>query len=242
MSDHFENSTRAFRIAQKAKMELETSQASQLLPMSFLHLDVYVHILQYLPPSRVPHDDVSAQTLVACLQSSVLLNRAASVSSVWEAHYRTRYTHPPLPAILEPSFDWKLHYSERRQKDCRALRHLADLVAGSIQWEDLRSTVPFTFDVWDAIELEAQYHAIDIVTVTTASELPCTMKSSAYQYWANGFLRTIARSHATHLLADVACHSPEVSFEESHNILSMFMGESPYRVSSTLSITTILTS
>ncbi|KAJ8516118.1 hypothetical protein ONZ45_g6537 [Pleurotus djamor] len=196
--------------------------------MPFLHFDVYVHILRYLPPSRVPHDDVSTQTLVACLQSSVLLNRAASMSSIWEAHYRTRYTHPPLPAILEPSFDWKLDYSERRRKDRRALRHLADLVAGSIQWENLRSIVPFNFDVWDAIELEAQYHAIDIVSMTTGSELPCTMKSSAYQYWAKGFLRTITRTHGTHLLAEVARHSPEVSFEESHNILSLFMGESPY--------------
>ncbi|KAL4263429.1 Hemimethylated DNA-binding domain-containing protein [Pleurotus pulmonarius] len=200
-----------------------------------LPYDIYVQILSHLPPSRRAHDDSSVKALVACLQANSVLRQAASSSIIWEAHYRKRYTHLPIP-IPADIHDWKARYFERRRVDNRTLECLDNVVNESTSWETFWNTEgPFTFECWDVLELEVEYNLPEkCLGVIKDPECNGKPRSLTRGYWAQNLLRTIARFHALGVWERLVASPTSVSFTESHNTLSVFFGVSPYTLASQL--------
>lgn len=197
-----------------------------------LPYDIYVQILSHLPPTRRAHDDASVKALVACLQTNSVLRQAACSSIIWEAHYRKRYTHLPIPVPAD-IHDWKARYFERRRIDKRTLQCLDSVVCEHTNWESFWNTEePFNFGCWDVLELEVEYNMPEKCLAIVKEPVPDDKPRSLTRgYWAQNLLRTIARFHALGVWERLVASPTSVSFTESHNTLSVFFGVSPYTVS-----------
>jgi F-box protein 21 len=93
--------------------------------------ELYLDILLRLPVSR--DTDSSVLALVSCIHAGNKGLKLAAVNpSLWEAHYRARYTHSSL--IVEPvrqaamHEDWYKMYSLRRKLDIKAVLLLDKIV------------------------------------------------------------------------------------------------------------------
>src|SRR6267154_4944455 len=95
-----------------------------------LPFDLQVHVLEQLTP--LTDSDESINVLFSCLKASPSFRAAASVSLLWEPHYRVRYTvcDPANEQSRKQSTggDWRLMYLERRRIDLKTLDILSKIV------------------------------------------------------------------------------------------------------------------
>ncbi|TCD62405.1 hypothetical protein EIP91_006933 [Steccherinum ochraceum] len=152
---------------------MSSSSSSLLAP------DVYLEILKHLPASR--NDDSAVKTLVSCLQANSRVRSAALYGPLWKPHYLARYTHRieenEKSRLERTRGNWRLMFFERRALDRKALL-LADeirLLAGNSELRRDKAkefTTSLSFDVWDALRLEACLpHGWDWLEVETEDEL-----------------------------------------------------------------------
>ncbi|KAG7452319.1 uncharacterized protein BT62DRAFT_1071472 [Guyanagaster necrorhizus] len=209
-------------------------------PNSSLPLDVFIHILSHLPPSpkRGCHDPIYA--FVGFLEASTLLREAAKVPSLWEPHYRVRYTHCDEQAearrLSTLNGDWRLLYVARRRLDSKALRCLDEIIRQrNGQLEHAKSIFELSFDIWDVMQTEAEqpvpepfrrtneYPSVDITHIAP--------NALTRRYWARSIMESISRSYAIDLWTRSQRGDESVSFVESFSALSCFMGKSPRQMS-----------
>jgi F-box protein 21 len=166
-----------------------------------LPFDVYVQILKQLPISA--HSVEGPRTLAACLQANSLLRSAASIATLWEPHYRVRYTFS-LPASelsrkRALGDDWKSLYMERVRLDRQVIKILDDIVMerdGRLERaREVTSTL--SYDVWNALAAEAQCPIPEPFRgVCDSNEGQIPRHAIPRRFWARSLLGTIARSHA----------------------------------------------
>ncbi|CCM03128.1 uncharacterized protein FIBRA_05249 [Fibroporia radiculosa] len=212
-------------------------------PWSRLPTELYAHILSFFPPAR-DHADSSAKTLASCLCTNRHLRAVALHPGLWEPHYRARYTERveenEARRAAETGGDWARMYAARRALDRAALvavdeirLHLCGrhLVARKIAQE-------YSFDVWDALEIEAQLPLPVYFRVGAdegreeGEEAPEVPHALPRRYWARAMLGVIARRYALGQWVRLYSSADEtVSFEEALAGLSAFFDESPKKVS-----------
>lgn len=218
----------------------------------WLPIELYIHILSFLPAAR-DHADVSVRTLLACLSSNKQLRAAALHPMLWASHYRARYTEcvesRECARVAASAGDWRVLYFQRRVLDRRALE-LVDAVRLQLNGRHDKANQfvrEFSFDVWDALELEAQlplpaYFRPEPEKGEAGAE-PVRMGEEVLEevphavprrYWARAIMGVIARHHTLQLW--VRLYSQEggdesITFEEALAGLSAFFDQSPKRVS-----------
>ena len=173
-----------------------------------LPFDVYVQILKQLPISA--HSDEGPRTLAACLQANSLLQSAASVATLWEPHYRARYTFS-LPASelsrkQALGDDWKSLYMARVRLDRQVIKILDDIVTerdGRLERaREVTSTL--SYDVWNALVAEAQCPIPEPFRgMYDSNEGQVPRHAIPRRFWARSLLGTIARSHAVRTWREV---------------------------------------
>ena len=166
-----------------------------------LPFDVYVQILKQLPISA--YSDEGPRTLAACLQANSLLRSAASIATLWEPHYRVRYTFS-LPANelsrkQALGDDWRSLYMERIRLDRQVIKILDDIVMerdGRLERaREVTSTL--SYDVWNALAAEAQCPIPEPFRgVFDSNEGQVPRHAIPRRFWARSLMGTIARSHA----------------------------------------------
>ncbi|PCH33952.1 hypothetical protein WOLCODRAFT_160478 [Wolfiporia cocos MD-104 SS10] len=220
----------------------------------WLPTELIVYILSLLPAKR-DHVDSSVKTLLSCLAANSHLRAAASTPKLWEAHYVTRYTEcveeREAARRARARGDWCVLYRERRILDKEALELVDEirLRLGGRHQSARRLVSSYSFDVWDALELESELplpmslcpqvdvhnvlgevHCVDVGNVPHA--LP-------RRYWARAIMGVIARHHVLKMWQTVyAPHdtaSPEepsepITFEQALAGLSAFFDKSPKQI------------
>lgn len=226
----------------------------------WLPVEIYTHILTFLPPSRSLTDQ-SIDTLVACLSANSHIRAAARVSAIWEPHYRTRYTTcvEEWEAARREAFNenWYEMYTARRLLDKKALG-LVDGIRVNPSGRHAKAVVftqELSFDVWDVLDLEAQLPvpACFCVEDSTGSSAKIPTTNSILtpyggngddadippnalprRFWAKTVMGVIARSHALRFWTALYSRNdvaPPVTFEQVLTGFSSFFDESPKKVS-----------
>lgn len=202
--------------------------------------ELLIHIFEQLPPSRAFGDNRSVNTLINCSLLSSHFHRATTVPSIWEQHYRIRYTHsdPDLESqrATRCEGNWFLMYTERRRLDSFAKTTLAVIVHNRIdRYRHAYLLSQMGFDVWDYLDLAARQPIPQVFRNGTTTADPAALAPSQYgiteAMWARLLLQNICRTSAIRLWARLA--NPEqgaVPFVEGYLALSCFLGESPYQV------------
>lgn len=200
-------------------------------------LDIYVHILSQVPPSRSPHDDSGARTLANSLQANTVLREAASIASIWEPHYRLRYLHSIKDGEIRRkesnSGDWRLMYAERRRLDSRALELLEKIVRQRIDRYKYATTLTeMSFDVWDVLELESRCPVPGPFREEGFKDGVILPHALTRCYWARSVLEAISRSYAIDLWGKLITPGEIdlVSFEDAFSALSCFYAKPPSEV------------
>ncbi|KAH9942962.1 hypothetical protein B0H21DRAFT_866326 [Amylocystis lapponica] len=206
----------------------------------WLPIEVYIHILSLIAPTR-DHQDTTLKTLLSCLCANSHLRAAALAPFLWEALYRTRYTqcieekeHARREAARG---DWHALYVARRVLDRRALQ-LVDAIRADVGGAARHSRArvlaqELAFDVWDALELEAQlplplyFRTEGAVDLDLDEPVPHALPR---RYWARAAMGVIARYYTMVLWRSMAAGA-EVGFEEALAGLSAFFDESPKKAS-----------
>lgn len=208
--------------------------------MQQLPLDILIHTLSLLP--ALPSSDSSVFVLSCFLQSSRLLREAASISSLWEPHYRSRYLHcnerDESLRNSRTNGDWKLMYFERRRIDHDALDLLGKIVSRrDDQLDNIRRLFNLSFDIWDALRIEAEQPlpailglAVNDVFTPRSDHAKVAPYAVTRRYWASSILEAISRSYAIQLWDREQRGDDSISFVESFSALSCFCGISPVQV------------
>ncbi|KAG2155562.1 YccV-like-domain-containing protein [Suillus clintonianus] len=204
-----------------------------------LPFDLYVHILEQLTPST--DSDESITVLISCLKASPSLRAAASVSGLWEPHYRVRY------AICDPAKeqsrkrstggDWRLMYLERRRIDLETLDILSKIVAerGDGRLEKAREVnTMFSFDAWNVLETAASYPLpetfLDPGAAPSPERRPVPPHAVPTRFWAQMLLGAIARSHAVRTWGKLISNDTPQALELSFACVSSFFVYPPMKV------------
>lgn len=176
-------------------------QVATTMALKELPFDVYVQILRQLPISA--HSDEGPRTLAACLHANYILRSAASIATLWEPHYRVRYT-VSLPATelsrqLALGDDWRALYMERVRLDRQAIKILDDIIMerdGRLE-RAREVTSTFSYDVWNALATEAQCPIPEpFRSICDSDEDEVPRHALPRRFWARCLLGTIARNHA----------------------------------------------
>ncbi|OCH94687.1 hypothetical protein OBBRIDRAFT_788940 [Obba rivulosa] len=216
----------------------DTSTGTSSLP--WLPVEIYTHILTFLPPT-----DAGLTALISCLSANSALCAAAQTTALWEPFYRARYTEcveeRETARRAAHGGDWRLLYRERRRLDRAALRLLDETrveLAGRHR-NASRFAKEFSFDVWDALELEAHLPPPPIFRPqpqggsdeAAGDDVPHALPR---RYWAQIMQGVIARHYALGRLVRVCRGDDSIDFEEALACLSAFYDKSPKSVSKQL--------
>lgn len=209
------------------------------MAMRELPLDLYVHILEQLTPLTDSDENISV--LVSCLQANSSFRAAASVSGLWEPHYRTRYT------ICDPAKeqsrkqtargDWRLMYFERRRIDQKTFNILSAIVMerGEDRLKRAREVnTMFSFDAWNALEIVANYSLPETFNEPGIQGRrprgPIPAHVVPMRFWAQKLLGAIARSHAVGTWGKLIPNDTPQALELSFACMSSFFGYPPVKV------------
>ncbi|KAF9245807.1 YccV-like-domain-containing protein [Melanogaster broomeanus] len=217
-----------------------------------LPFDIYVHILEQLPPSA--HSDESPKTLSACLVTNSILRGAASVATLWEPHYHARYT---VSDVVKETLrrqalgdNWKARFLERIRLD----RQVVKILDGIVMERDGRLerarevTSTLSYDVWNALETEALCNVPEVFRDTNetsegegqTSHTDVPPHAIPRRFWARSLLGTIARSHAVQVWNGVK-HDEENdagALETAIACLSSYFAHPPMEIYSQLDFLT----
>ncbi|KAF8832108.1 hypothetical protein HHX47_DHR1001155 [Lentinula edodes] len=194
-----------------------------------LPLDVLVHILYQIPPSR--DLDSSVRTLVQCSLTNTLFREAAAIPALWQQHYQVRYLHANEASEgqrkAETNGNWKLMYAARRMIDMEVLKHLDSIVMKRVgRYDHASALTKFLFDAWDVLEIEIgtvdPSEHLEIHEVGVAHSLSATRV-----YWASELLTSIGRTHAVGLWSSLRSDNNSVSFVQAFSSISCFFGKHP---------------
>ncbi|KDQ63273.1 hypothetical protein JAAARDRAFT_694627 [Jaapia argillacea MUCL 33604] len=211
--------------------------------------EIYVHILSQLPPRT--NCDSSVKVLAECSLVNSDLRNAASLSALWQPHYRIRYHHsvPSREATRREvcNEDYRLMYFARRRLDRRALRILEGVITdGRSRHDGARELVrDLSFDVWDTLNIEIHrplprgFRFGSEGGEDSQEELDDHERSQGItrMFWAKTLLGSIARSNAVQewgRLLHPQPGAPEVTFEDALTGLSAFFAISPHEISNQL--------
>lgn len=205
-----------------------------------LPFDLYVHILEQLTPLADSDESISA--LVSCLRASSAFRAAASLSGLWELHYRARYTicDPAKEQSRRQSTggDWRLMYLARRHIDQRTLDILSKIVMerGDGRLERAREVnAIFSFDAWNTLEIAASYPLPEIFDEPGVQERrPVPHHAIPMRFWAQMLLGVIARSHAVSVWGKLISNDIPQALELSFACVSSFFIHPPMKVRSSL--------
>ncbi|ESK90899.1 f-box domain-containing protein [Moniliophthora roreri MCA 2997] len=191
-----------------------------------LPLDCLIHILSQLSASRDAEGESSIRTFANCSLTNSLFRQAATISRLWEPHYKVRYrqcnveNEEQRKDKLQENF-W-LMYGERRKLDRTALGYLDKIVADRVgRYEWAKELCRMNFEIWDVLDLEAE--AMKGTLQYYSDEKP--KPSITRYYWTRAILREITRCYAVRLWARIP--EKEVSFVEGYSALSCFFGKLP---------------
>jgi F-box protein 21 len=205
-----------------------------------LPFDLLVSTLNQLPVSR--HDESSVQTLVSCLAVSSHFRAVASLSHLWEPHYRARYRHCIADKERQRfelhKGNYYLMYRERRELDNRAIDILNSVIFSRTERQSKACALPdLSYDVWDALEAE-KHQPIPVVLHPNYeeedSEDDPRIRPHAITriFWAKMCQGVISKRHAISLWSKVHSQRHEAmppsrpSLEEAFAGLSEFFGYS----------------
>lgn len=211
-----------------------------------LPFDLIVQILEQLTPSR--DSDESITVLISCLQASTSLRTAASLSGLWEPHYRVRYTicDPAKEQSRKQSTggDWRLMYLERRRIDLKTLDMLFKIVTerGDRRLERARDVnTMFSFDAWNVLEIAANCPLPKTFRELGAPEQgPVPSHAVPTRFWAQMLLGAIARSDAVRTWGELVNNDTPQALELSFACVSSFFVYPPMKVLSQLEELTAL--
>ena len=208
------------------------------MPQPWLSMDVYVYILNQLPVG-VDGDDSSTKVLSNCCQANSQIREAALLSSIWEPHYRARYTF----SVSEREFarkekygdDWRLMFYDRRRLDRLAVTLLDGIIEKrSDRTSRARKLCMLSLDIWNALDCETQCAVPEIFrkhSDRTVADTPATYALTR-RYWAKEMQGVIARHNSIGLWAHLRLQDPDnvLSFEEVLAGISTFFGHEPSQV------------
>ncbi|KAJ6575292.1 YccV-like-domain-containing protein [Mycena capillaripes] len=207
--------------------------------MPDLPLDLYVAVLERLPPHRTETDGVF--TLVNCLQANSQLREAALVGALWAPHYRARYLHSEQESESRLKdrcgSNWRLMYAERRRQDRVALGQLDEMVSQREgRYRHAATLASASFDIWDALEIQCT------LSIPTMFDGNATTPTKPYaltrRFWAEAVLSTISRRFAILQWGHLANMEPgsgnTLSFVDAFSSLSCFFGKPPQEIQSHL--------
>ncbi|KAG1813318.1 uncharacterized protein BJ212DRAFT_1367790 [Suillus subaureus] len=186
-----------------------------------LPFDIYVPILEQLTPLTDSDESINASTS---------LRTAASVSRLWEPHYRVRYTicdtAKEQSRKQSTGGDWRLMYFERRRIDLETLDILFKIVTerGDRRLERAREVnTMFSFDAWNALEIAANYPLPETFREPGAPEQrPAPPHAVPIRFWAQMLLGAIARSDAVRTWGDLISNDTPQALELSFACVSSF--------------------
>lgn len=198
-----------------------------------LPLDILIHILHQLPPSRDSDGDISVKTIVQCSATNSLFREAANLPPLWQAHYEVRYLHAnkPVEAQRRSTGNWKSMYAARRIIDNEVLAHLDAIVMKRVgRYEHARILTKFLFDAWDVLEIETgMVDCKEHMKIYEHGVIPSLLATRAY--WASTLLASIGQMYAVEIWADIRL-SNSLSFVEAFSSTSYFFGKHPDEVNS----------
>ncbi|KAG2076902.1 YccV-like-domain-containing protein, partial [Suillus decipiens] len=211
-----------------------------------LPFELFVQILEQLTPSK--DSDESITVLISCLKASTSLRTAASVSGLWEPHYRVRYTicDPVKEQLRKQSTggDWRLMYFKRRRIDLETLDMLFKIVTerGDGRLERARDVnTMFSFDAWNVLEIAANYPLPEAFRGPGAPEQgPVPPHAVPTRFWAQMLLGAIARSNAVRTWGELVSNDTPQALELSFACVSSFFVYPPMKVLSQLEELTAL--
>lgn len=203
-----------------------------------LPLDILINIFSHLPASREFGNDDSVITLVKCLQVNSLFYDAASVSNVWEHHYRTRYLYPGSEELhtAEINGRWKLMYAERRRTDKAALHLLNSMVSQRPgRYDHAKLLGRMSFAIWDVLDIEADQPIPSLISgIEKSVKSSSTVAPHALTrvYWARSTMQAICRTWAVQTWVRMKDdHENSSMFVEAFSAISCFFGKPPSQVS-----------
>ncbi|TFK77364.1 YccV-like-domain-containing protein [Pluteus cervinus] len=197
-------------------------------------LDIIVSVLFQVPPVYEDGGD-GAGTLLNCHRLNRLWREAASLSSLWEAHYKARYYHcdsvEEAQRWDEAAGTWKIMYGKRRSLDQQALSlldHISNKRAD--RYPRAKLLVDMSFDVWDVLE-RLRDRPVDIFHEHADD---AKYQTITQRYWAQSILQAIGRGYAVKVWSEYS-QPPESSFsppsfDTAMTVLSCFFGKSPVRI------------
>ncbi|KAJ4485824.1 hypothetical protein J3R30DRAFT_3283764 [Lentinula aciculospora] len=203
-----------------------------------LPLDVLVHILYQLPPSRDLDGDIVVKTIVHCSSANALFHEAAAIPSLWQQHYQIRYLHANQSSEdqrkAETGGNWRLMYAARRTIDRKALKHLDSIVMKrSGRYDHANALTKFLFDVWDALEIETgMVDPSGYLQILELGEIPSLWATRGY--WASALLASIGQMYAVGLWSSLRLGSNSIPFVQAFSSTSCFFGKHPDEVYSLL--------
>ncbi|KAJ3725569.1 Hemimethylated DNA-binding protein YccV like-domain-containing protein [Lentinula guzmanii] len=203
-----------------------------------LPLDVLVHILYQLPPSRDRDGEIAVKTIVQCSFASVLFRQAAAIPSIWQQHYQVRYLHANEPhedqRKARTGGHWKLMYAERRTIDKEVLKHLDSIVMKRVgRYEHANALTKYLFDAWDVLEIEkGMVSPGEYMKICTLGESHTLLSTKAY--WASALLTSIGQTYVVGLWSSLRLGGQSVSFVPAFSSISCFFGKHPDEISSML--------
>lgn len=207
-----------------------------------LPLDILVCILSHLPPARTLSDS-SARTLARFAACSRLFHDAAVVPSLWEAHYKARFTVSNAAKEEERNSrlgdDWRQRYAERKCLESQARAIVRRLCNDRKRRRDpVKEMIELSIDVWDLLALQTEmplppsFASESNWDADIHGEVPETPLSVIY--WSNQAKLVISRTYAIHQiqwLKDAEGTSEEVPFQDAMGLLSCFFSYAPSAVS-----------
>ncbi|KAF8640838.1 hypothetical protein AX17_000487 [Amanita inopinata Kibby_2008] len=178
-----------------------------------------------------------------------MLCDASASSSIWEAHYRCRYTRSEPHSESERKKtlrdNWRLLYVKRRCMDQIAISHLQNMVLDRAdRYGNVAAIARMSLDVWDALDIESRL-AIPVTFRVGDSENDAVVHPHALtrRYWARSMLDVIVRSSAIDIWRAIIEDTPQsvyphaqsiTPFERAVSALSCFFGRPVSEISSCL--------
>ncbi|KAJ3721718.1 Hemimethylated DNA-binding protein YccV like-domain-containing protein [Lentinula raphanica] len=194
-----------------------------------LPLDVLVHILFQLTPSRSPDGEIAVKTIARFSVASVLFQEAAAFPSLWQQHYQARYLHANEQSEeqrkAETNGNWKLMYAARRAIDMEVIEHLQSIVTKRVgRYDHVNASTKFLFDAWDVLEIARGVASpSEHMEIRDASESHTLMATRSY--WASALLVSIGQTYAVNLWASLRSGNNSVSFVQAFSSTSCFFGK-----------------
>lgn len=197
-----------------------------------LPTDVYVQILAQLPVIR--EDDSSILSLYSCCLTNSRLYEAARVSSLWQPHYRARYTISwdvkEAERRSKHGDDWRIMLTERRRLDSYALVELEEIInsrAGR-SYRAQKVCRLLSEDVWDVLDIERNRALPGLYTEDgDPADTGAVPHILTRQFWAHHMLGAIVRNRSMILWKDIHADNQEepARFDQVFAALSGFFGQ-----------------